>query len=279
MAASDPGRAQFAFLPVRGARLTKLGAAAIWRLVSSWFLVFAVAIAVFGAWEWLVGAFGIPEILLPRPSQILRVFLKHMVDGTYWRHGLTTVYELGVGFLCGTVLGVVVAAVMVHVPLVERSLYPYVVLLQTFPKIAVAPLLITWFGFGVAPKAVLGGMLAFFPVLVNMMVGLRAVEPEQVELLESLSANKMTIFRLVRLPASLPYFFAAMETGVVLAMLGAITGEFVGARRGLGYLLVQQNAVMAIDGVFGVLIVFGLLGVGLHMAIRWVHKRVVFWQR
>lgn len=248
-------------------------------VTSPWLLASVVALVIFGIWEWSVQAFRIPNILLPGPGQVLNVFWADLLGGTYWRHGASTAYELGVGFIAGTVLGVIVAAIMVHVPIMERAVYPYVIVLQTFPKIAIAPLLITWFGFGIAPKAILAGLLAFFPVLVNMIVGLRSVDEEQLELLRSLSAGRLKIFRVVRLPASLPFFFASIETGIVLAMLGAITGEFVGARTGLGYLVVQKNAVMAIDGVFAVLVVLGILGVGLHLAIREIHRKVVFWKQ
>lgn len=247
-------------------------------LSNPWALTLAVFVAFVAAWEWAVGFFELPVILLPPPSRVAAALWADAASGLYLKHGLTTLEELAWGFSVGTVLGVVVAALLTHSRLLERVFYPYVIALQTFPKIAIAPLLITWVGFGIGPKAILGGMLAFFPVLINMMVGLRAVDEAQIELLRSFATSRWKIFWLCRLPSSLPFFFAGIETGIVLAMLGAITGEFVGARSGLGYLVVQKNSVMAIDGVFALLVVLGILGVGLHLAVRVIHRNVVFWE-
>jgi NitT/TauT family transport system permease protein len=249
------------------------------RLVGNpWVVSGLVFVGFLAFWEWAVGFFGLPAILLPAPSRVAAALWADAASGLYLKHGITTLEELAWGFSVGTALGVIVAALLTQSQLLERVLYPYVIALQTFPKIAIAPLLITWFGFGIGPKAILAGMLAFFPVLINMMVGLRAVDEAQVELLRSFATSRWKIFRLCRLPASLPFFFAGIETGIVLAMLGAITGEFVGARTGLGYLVVQKNSVMAIDSVFALLVVLGVLGVGLHLAVRAIHRKVVFWE-
>ncbi|MCO5090942.1 ABC transporter permease [Bosea sp. (in: a-proteobacteria)] len=248
------------------------------RQVLAVFPVLAVFAVIGVAWEASVLYFGISELLLPRPSNVFVTLWADFASGLYWRHIGVTVYETLAGFALGTAAGTLVAALFTYFPRVERVLYPVNVVLQTFPKIALAPLLITWFGFGVIPKVLLGALLAFFPVLVNMIIGLKAVPPSQIELLRGFSSSEWKIFRIARFPASLPYLFGAMQTGIVLALLGVITGEFVGARSGLCYLLVQKNAVLSIDGVFGVLMVLGVLGVLIHWGMRAVHRRVIFWE-
>jgi NitT/TauT family transport system permease protein len=229
-------------------------------------------------WHWSIRFFGVPELLMPTPLAVAKTFWADTASGLYWTHMGATLTETFFGFVFGTLAGVVVAAILVQSSFLERTFYPFLVAFQTFPKVAIAPLLITWFGFGIAPKAILGGLLSFFPVLVNMMIGLRSVPSEQLELLQSLQASRWQVFRIAQLPASLSYFFAAVETGIVLTILGVITGEFVGARKGLGYLVVQKNAIMSIDGVFAVLILMGLLGVGFHLLAKTAHKRIIFWK-
>ncbi len=245
---------------------------------SPWFSVPLMLVLLLLAWEWVARGLQISELVLPTPDQVAVTFWADLTSGLYWPHLGVTLYESLLGFIFGTLIGALAAALLVRMPALEQMVYPFVVAMQTFPKVAIAPLLITWFGFGMAPKAVLGGLLAFFPVLVNMMVGLKAVPEEQLELLQSLAASEWQIFWTARLPTALPYFFAAIETGIVLTVLGVITGEFVGARKGLGYLVVQKNAVMSIDGVFAVLVLLGLLGVLLHLIVKALHKRVVFWR-
>jgi NitT/TauT family transport system permease protein len=247
-------------------------------LSSPWMLALIAFIGIVAIWQWLVILFDLPPILIPGPRAVAEALWTDLRSGAYLYHGATTLQELIWGFVLGSIIGVVAAALLSQIPLLERMFYPYLIALQTFPKIAIAPLLITWFGFGATPKAVLAGVLAFFPVLINMMIGLRAVDPAQIELLRSFKAGRWKMFWLCRFPASMPFFFAAIETGIVLAMLGAITGEFVGAQSGLGYLVVQKNAVMSIDGVFALLIVLAVIGVGLHLAIRAIHRKVVFWE-
>lgn len=237
----------------------------------------AVFVAIILVWHYSAEIFGLPAFLLPKPLIVLSAFWEGLTDGSYLKHGLVTIQELAWGFGGGTLIAVVVASLLSQSKLLERMFYPYMVALQTFPKIAIAPLLITWFGFGLGPKAIIAGILAFFPVLINMMIGLRTIDRDQLELLRSYAASPWKIFWLCRIRTSLPFFFAGVETGIVLAMLGAITAEFVGARAGLGYLIVQKNAAMSIDGVFALLVLLGLIGVSLHMVARYLHQKIVFW--
>lgn len=247
-------------------------------LLSPSFASLLVFVCIVLIWHYSIYLFDLPALLLPGPISVLKAFWIGIIDGSYLRHSQATLLEVFWGFSVGTIAAVVVASILSQSRLLERMFYPYMVALQTFPKIAIAPLLITWFGFGIGPKAIIAGILAFFPVLINMMIGLRSVDRDQLELLRSFAASRWQILWLCKLRSALPFFFAGIETGIVLAMLGAITAEFVGARSGLGYLVVQKNAVMSIDGVFAILVLLGLIGVGLHLAVRYVHARVVFWK-
>ena len=150
---------------------------------------------------------------------------------------------------------------------------------QTSPKVAIAPLLVIWFGFGITSKVVMTAMISFFPVVVNTIAGLRVSDAEQVMLLRSYSASRLDIFRIVQLPSSLPFIFAGLDVAIVLSVIGTIVAEFVGSTAGLGHTLLKFNQVMDIPGVFASLAVLSLLGVALHTILQLVQRKVVFWAR
>jgi NitT/TauT family transport system permease protein len=145
------------------------------------------------------------------------------------------------GFLLGCGMAFLMASVFVHVRLVERSLYPWAVVLQTVPIVAIAPLLTIWFGFGLSPKIVIAAIICFFPMLVNSTRGLRAISPQALELMRILSASRRDIFLRLRLPSSLPYVFSGLKVASTLSVIGAIVAEFTGADRGIGYLVVAAS--------------------------------------
>jgi NitT/TauT family transport system permease protein len=162
---------------------------------------------------------------------------------------------------------------------VERALLPYLVGLQALPKVALAPLLVVWLGFGLGSKIAIATVIAFFPVLINSMIGFSTVEPEKMELMRSLVASEWQIFRIVRFPNALPFIFAGLNVAIVFSITGALVGEFVGAKRGLGMLLLQFNFNMDIGGMFAVLIVLALMGTILHGLVRALHRRLIFWSQ
>ena len=134
--------------------------------------------------------------------------------------------------------------------LLELTLYPYIVAVQTLPKVAIAPLILIWVGLGIEGKIIVAAMVSFFPMLVNTIAGLKAAPQDEIDLLRSLSASRWKIFRYVQLPEALPYIFTGMNIGLVLSVLGAIIGEFIGAKAGMGYLILQMNYNMDISGMF-----------------------------
>jgi NitT/TauT family transport system permease protein len=188
-----------------------------------------------------------------------------------------TFLEIIAGFAAGASLGMALGVLIGQSALLERVFYPYVVAFQTVPKVAIAPIIVIWFGYGLSSKIIITGTIAFFPVLANTIVGLRSAPLEQIDMLRAHTANSWQIFRMVRLPQALPYIFVGLDVAIVLSVIGAIVGEFVGAKAGLGYLIMQKNFSFDMASVFAILIVLSLVGVCLHAAIAFVQRRVLFW--
>jgi NitT/TauT family transport system permease protein len=159
----------------------------------------------------------------------------------------------------------------------ERLIYPYVVAFQTLPKVAIAPIMVIWFGYGLTSKIIITATISFFPLLANTIVGLRSAPKDQIDMLKACTASDWQIFRMARLPQALPYIFVGLDVAAVLSVIGAIVGEFVGAKAGLGYLILQMNFNFNMAGVFAILIILSLIGVGLHLLVVAVQRRVLFW--
>jgi NitT/TauT family transport system permease protein len=160
---------------------------------------------------------------------------------------------------------------------VEYFLYPFVVMFQAMPKVALAPLIIVWFGLGLTSKVVNAALVAFFPLMVNTIVGLRSAEEDKVNLMRSLAASKTQIFWMLQLPNAMPYIFAGLEIAMIFALIGAIVAEFVGAQAGLGMLIQSMNFTMDVAGQFSVLLLLSMIGLGLNWMVTGVRKRVLFW--
>ncbi len=240
-------------------------------------LVPLVLVVVVLAWEGVVRAWRIPEFLVPAPSAIGRALAAGLTSGLYLDHFGVTLYESLLGFLIAAATGIACGTVIAQFRVVERTLYPYLVALQTLPKIAIAPLLIVWLGFGITSKVVIAALVAFFPILVNVIVGLKTVDASKLDLMRSLDASRWQTFRYVTFPNALPFVFAGLDIAVVFSVLGAIVGEFVGSQRGLGNLILQFHTSLDIAGMFAVLLLLAALGVGLHLAIQSIQRRVIFW--
>ncbi len=229
------------------------------------------------AWEGIVQAWRIPEFLVPAPSAIGRALAAGLTSGLYLDHFGVTLYESLLGFLIAAAAGIACGTVIAQFRVVERTLYPYLVALQTLPKIAIAPLLIVWLGFGITSKVVIAALVAFFPILVNVIVGLKTVDAPKLDLMRSLDASRWQTFRYVTFPNALPFVFAGLDIAIVFSVLGAIVGEFVGSQRGLGNLTLQFHTSLDMAGMFAVLLLLAALGVGLHLAIQAIQRRVIFW--
>jgi len=232
---------------------------------------------VLALWEVAVRLFEVPLFILPAPSSVFVAFYRGFASGLYLDHIWVTVGETLLGFVLGTALAFVLGTVIAVSRPLEYFLYPFVVMFQAMPKVALAPLIIVWFGLGLASKVVNAGLVAFFPLMVNTIVGLRSAEEDKVNLMRSLAASKTQIFWMLQLPNAMPYIFAGLEIAMIFALIGAIVAEFVGAQSGLGMLIQSMNFTMDVAGQFSVLLLLSILGLLLNGIVTGVRRRVLFW--
>lgn len=242
-------------------------------------LPIVVLIVLLGLWEWIVVHFQIPTWIVPAPSAVARAFYVGFATGAFLPDLWVTFFQAFTGFLIGSFIGLSLGVIMVLFKTMERILYPYVVALQTVPKVALAPLLVVWFGFGLTSKVVIVALVSLFPVLVNVLAGLRSVEQERLDLLGALKASRWQVFWYLRFPNSLPFLFAGLNTAIILSVIGAIVGEFVGSTRGIGFRILQANYNLDIAGAFAMFVVLSLMGLTMHMTLKFIERRTVFWTR
>jgi NitT/TauT family transport system permease protein len=241
----------------------------------AWVPPLAAVVLTLAAWQGLVAALRIPEYLLPPPSGIAAALASE------WRylavHSLVTLSEILWGFGLAVVFGIPLAMLIVYSPLFERAVYPLLVAAQSVPKVAIAPLLIFWAGLGMFPKVLVAFAIAIFPVVIDTVVGLRAVEPEMLHLARSMGARERKIFLKIRFPSALPNIFAGLKVAVTLAVVGAIVGEFIQADRGLGYALQQATAVLNTTLGFAVILILAVIGIVLFAAVEALERWATPW--
>ena len=241
------------------------------------------------AWETVCRLFNIPIYLLPAPSAVVDTLWKLLSAGfvppTYvgapaqgiLYDAYVTLSEAVVGMVIGTTVGLLFAVVMTHSRFAEQALYPIIISIRSTPTIAIAPIFIIWFGFTIMPKAIVAALATFYPVLVNCITGMRAVDPTALEFFQSVHASKWEIFLRLRLPNTLPYFFTAMRLNVSLSLIGAIVGELVGARDGVGHMITAAAVTLRTTEVFSGVIVLTVIGLVLSELVTFVQSRVLYW--
>ena len=239
-------------------------------------------VVLLAGWEWGVVYLDVPKYVLPTPSSIGVALWRGLDAGLlarcgYWLQAGITMGQVRAGFFIGSGVGLILGTIISQFKVVEATLRIYLVAIQSLPKIALAPIIVLWFGFGMTSKIVIICLLTFFPLLVTSMAGFRAVDPERLELMRALGARPWQIFWKVRLPSAMPYIFAGLEMAAVFSVVGAVVGEFVGAQMGLGTLILSMNAQMDTAGTFSVFIILSLVGIGLHGILRLVERKVLFW--
>jgi NitT/TauT family transport system permease protein len=257
--------------PVRGVRLS--------TRVKDFGAVAATFVVVVGGWEAFVRLRDIPTIVLPPPSLVATKLYDGIVHGAFLENLGYTLTETLLGFAIATVLGITLGALVSEIRWVRRAVYPYIVAFQTVPKIALAPLLVVWFGFGMTSKVIVAVTVAFFPIIVNTIEGLQNTDHARIDMIRAMGAGKFETFRRVKLPSALPYIFAGLDAAIVLSLLGAVVGEFMGSRAGLGNQILIFNSVLDIASSFAVLILLSICGFLLHVLLVAVQKRVVFWTK
>lgn len=236
----------------------------------------ALTIGILVAWEAIVLIFSVPKFLIPAPTAILESLWTNF--GYIASNIPATLYEIWAGFALALAIGLTLGAIVALTRFGERALMPLIVATQSIPKTALAPIFVVWFGFGFLPKIMIAAALAFFPIVVNLARGLRAVEPELVQYLQTLGASRLDVLRRLRLPAALPYLFAAMKVAISLATVGAIVGEFIGASTGLGYVILRAINNYDTPIMFAALLVVSLIGMASYGVIAFAEKRALSWQ-
>lgn len=237
-------------------------------------LAFAVSLV---AWQLAVVLFDIRSYILPAPTAVFERLINNIP--ILWDSAIITGTEVLLGFLLAAVISIPLAYAIAAVRLVEIAFYPLIVVLQTVPKIAVAPLFIVWFGFDMLPKVLLTFLLCFFPILVDTMTGFKSLDPRLLYITKSMGASSMQTFRFVRVPAAIPFIFSGLKVAVVMAVTGAIVAEFIGSNGGLGYVLLRASSLLDTPLIFAVLVVLSLLGLVFSFAVELLEKVVAPWQR
>jgi len=226
-------------------------------------------------WQGAVSIFSVPEFILPGPVAIILELFK--LIGLLLYHGWVTMYETVIGLALAIILGLVLSVFVVWHRPVEKMVWPILVFLHTTPKIAIAPLFIIWFGFGALPKIIISLWLAYFPVAIATITGLRDVEPEMIDLSNSMSCTTLQTFFKIRIPNSLPHFFSGLKLGSIVALLGAILGEYVGSDKGLGYIIDMAIHNTDVKMLFADVIVLTILGRLLYWSVCIAERYVISW--
>jgi NitT/TauT family transport system permease protein len=232
-----------------------------------------------GLWSLIVHLGDYPPFILPSPLQVYGKFLTVVSEGTLWRHIKITLAEIFWGLALGLSLAISLGYLLAKSRLLERILSPYIVAFQAIPIIALAPLLVIWFGYGTLSKILTCALVVFFPVLINAIVGIRAVEEDLVDLMHSLEASRWQIFTMLEVPAALPVLFGGLRIGVTLSVIGAVVGEFVGADRGLGFLVNLSGGLFDTPLTFVALFVLASIAIGLYLAVAALEGFLLSWKR
>lgn len=242
-----------------------------------WFARYA-SLALVGAllliWQLGVPLLGLSEFVLPTPWAIASRMVKEA--GLLLIHSYYSLLEIMAGFIASVVLGIPLALAIFYSKSFERAVYPLLVALQTVPKIALAPLLVLYLGYGWWPKIALAFLISFFPIVISTVVGLQSLDKGLVNLVRSMGATEVQTFFKIRLPAAMPNIFGGLKVAISLAVIGAIIGEYIAAERGLGYLQLQANSQFDTTMNFATVITISLLGVFLFWIIDYLESRLSF---
>lgn len=226
-------------------------------------------------WEAAVRIFNVPPWLVPPPSLIARTMVAN--GGYLLANSWITLYETLAGFLLAVAIGLALAIGICWSNYLQNALYPILLFFQSVPKVAIAPIMLIWFGYGIMPKLLVSFLVAFFPIVVSTAAGMTAVDPDLMNLARSLAATRAQIFWKIRLPNSLPYFFSAMKVSITLSLVGAIIGEFVGAEEGLGFAILRAGAYLDTALQFGCFILLAIIGITLFGAICLIQRITMPW--
>ena len=239
--------------------------------------VLAIFALVFAVWEVAVRALGVPDYILPSPSVIVaKIFVSWQL---LLENAFVTLQEILLGFGLSVVIAIPLAIAVVYSRIFERVAFPFMVSLQTIPKVALAPILVIWLGYGIMPKVMVAFLISFFPIVINSVIGMRSAEKEMIYLVQSMGANELTTFLKIRLPKALPSIFGGLKVGIGQAVVGATVGEFIAGEAGLGYLQLISQVRLDTPLLFAAVVVLSLLGVLLFNAVAFAERIALPWSR
>jgi NitT/TauT family transport system permease protein len=254
--------------------LTSSNLASSWRDIG---LIALVAVIVIGLAEFAVKAFNIKPYILPAPSAIGRTLVTRFPD-LFWPHMKITLMELGIGFVIGAAIGLVLAAVVTQFPLVEKIITPYILLLVTTPMIALVPLLILRFGFNSIPRIIAVALAVGPMVMINSSTGFRRTDLAKIALAKSYGASTLQIFTKIRFPLALPMIIVGLMVGAIFGMLTAVGAEMVGGKNGLGNQLMYWSSMVKMENFYAIILLLALMGVSIYIFFYWFGKKYASWQ-
>lgn len=249
------------------------------KSMPSWVQHLIVFVAFISLWEAAVRFSWVSALILPSPFAVIVAWWDlAIVRGLIWDDFFVTLTEVLVGFAFGATFGTVIAVLSAMQPTFRRLVSPYMVALQVTPRIAVAPIIVAWLGFGMEPKIAIAAIICFFPIFINTLTGLMQVDEDRMEMFASLRASRWQVFRHLQLPGAMPVIMAGYKTGISLALIGAIVGEFVSASVGIGVMIQRFSFQLLLPQAFACLIMLTVMGLTLYGAASLVDRHVVFWK-
>lgn len=237
-------------------------------------LVFVLFILI---WEAFVEMFKISEFLIPSPVAVFNAYLSMIITGLIFWHSWVTIIETLSGFVVGSIVGILLGYFLAKSKTLEDILSPFIIAAQTTPKLALAPIFLIWFGFGILSKIFITALIVFFAIFINMLVAIKSVNPNLKDVMKLAHANRWQIFSKLELPSSLPVLFAGFKSGITLAIVGAVVGEFVGANAGLGYVIVFNMGHLDTATVFAAIVQLVLIGIVFYEIISIIGSRLMKW--
>ncbi len=241
-------------------------------------LEYAVSIGVFVlAWFIYVTVKEVPQYILPRPAEVWKSLVGMFTDGTVYPHLWATAYEVVIGFIIGSILGMALGYLFVKIDVLRTALMPYLIFFQTAPKIALVPLFVVWFGIGIVSKIILIITMVLFPVLSGMMLGLDSIPKEAKDLMKVLKASKWQIFTKIEMQYSLPALFSSFKIGIIQAVIGAIVAEWMSGKVGLGYILTYSSSTYDTPALLAGIIVTIVLGIATYEIVNIFENKALYW--
>lgn len=259
--------------------IERLKARLLQRSNLPWLTTPAIALLLILIWQLYVTVSGVSAFIFPSPGAVWRSWIALVSSPRAWGHTWITVQETVAGFFIGSLIGIALGILIGRVRWVELTLNPFIIATQVVPKVAFVPLFVVWFGFGPTSKVIVAAVLAFFPILSNAVLGVKSVEAGHRDVMISMGATRWQTFCRLELPSAMPLIMTGMEVGVVLALIGAIVGEYLGGNTGLGFLMIARMNAYETDGLFAVMLQMSLLGFFFYFSIGFLRRLLVGWHQ